>query len=192
LISNVSKFGTNSIREFDSVTKNTFLVIGTCDTIYAGHINHFGSERLLDVLNLGSMGDQPELPADFLQLYDTQIGLEEQQITLANCLISKNSILFAGQNQTTSDRFNASNLVKSNHYVPKRAICVEIQMPSFILIGRVYVEPWQRFAGALISEKMFIPMTEVLVSSRSNSWMAKFEFAAVNRKLINRVNGVGL
>ena len=167
--------------------KSTAVVVCTIDNVFTGRIVHFTSERLLDVLNEGSVGDQPELPVDYLELHDAQIySIDGQKNnTSSECLIVKSGIFFIGENKVAQNTLAGIPQKRSSLFTPKTAIRVEIRMPSFLITGQVYIELWQRLMGALNDVRRFIPVTNALISSRLNAWNREFEFTAVNRNQIN-------
>ena len=184
---NLSKASANSIEESERLIKSTSVVIGTVDYNYTGRIIHFDSERLLDVLNQGSAGDQPDLSFEFLQLHDMQICSQDGQRELVspNSLVAKNGILFVGEEEARSIDIPCLHYNRLRNFITKKAICVEIHMPSLFIIGKVHIEPWQRLTGALNDNRRFLPMTNAIISSRPHARAAKFEFVAVNRGQIN-------
>jgi hypothetical protein len=174
------------VMESNGIVKSTQVVIGIIDCIYHGYIQHFASERLLDVLNRGSIGDQPELPNDFIQLHDTQICClnVERNSASSNCLLGKTGIQFVAE--------EAPNVIDSFHihrgksflFTPKEAICVEIHLPSFVVTGYIYIELWQRLLGAFNDNRRFVPVTGASITYKTNAWNSDFEFVAVSRSQI--------
>lgn len=183
----LSKDSHNLIEESESLIKSTSVVIGTSDYMYTGDIIHFTNERLLDVLNKGSVGDQPELPNDFIQLHDMKVcSLDGQKINLfTNSLIAKSGTLFVGQEKINEIEIPCLHWNRLKLFISKKAVCVEIHIPSFIIIGNLYIEPWQRLIGALNDDRKFLPVTHAIMSFKPNFKITKFEFLAINKNHIN-------
>jgi hypothetical protein len=179
IMNNLSKTVANSVEESASLIKSTSVVIGTIDYNYAGHIIHFVTERLLDVLNQGSAGDQPGLSHDFLQLHNMQICSVDGQRELIspNSLVAKNGILFVGEDETKRIEIPCLRYEWLRNFKTKKAFCVEIHMPSIIIIGQVHIEPWQKLLGALDDNQRFLPITNAVISSRPRAGASKFEFS---------------
>jgi hypothetical protein len=138
------------------------------------------------------MGDQPDLPGNFLHLHNAQIcfGNRRKNIASENCLIDKSSVLFVGEDKEPPFQNTRIYRNESGPFTPKKAIGVEIVLPSFFITGQMYIELWQRLIEALNDDRRFIPMTNVLVS-RQNDRIAEFEFVAVNRNQINCIAQTG-
>jgi hypothetical protein len=183
---NVSKISAKLAEESESLIRSSSVVIGTPDYTYSGHVIHFNTERLLDVLNEGSQGDQPDLSGDFLQLHDMQICFldGQKEPVSANSLVSKNGILFVGEAETKGIEIPCLHYDRLSHFVLKKPICVEIHMPSLFIVGRVHIEPWQRLSGALSDDRRFLPITNAIISYRPHARSSQFEFVAVNRSQI--------
>lgn len=183
MITDLRRTPAGPTEKIDGITKSTRVTIGTIDFTYTGHIIHYGAERLIDVLNQGSAGDQPDLPVDFLQLQDVKIcSVDGRKIPPSpNCLINKSGILFVGEKITEIDiPRNRSNLS-----IPKKPICVEVHLPSIFITAQIYIEPWQRLIGALNDNRRFLPLTRAIISSKPDAArIAEFEFVAVNRNQI--------
>jgi hypothetical protein len=169
-------------------------MVRTIDNIYYGRITHFSTERLLDVLNQGSKGDQPDLPADCLQLYDVVVrSIVGQKTTLLlSCLIKKGGILFISQNKTPSRDNVLAHPGRPSPFIPKKVVSVEIHLPSLLITGEVHLHPWQRSTGVFNDDRRFLPVTGARISSVANAGTGRFEFLAVNREQINCVaNSLG-
>jgi hypothetical protein len=186
MIRNLEMSYSKTQQETDRLVKSTLVMIGTADHIYFGHIIHFSSERLLDVLNYGSEGNPPEIPPDFLQIQDVRTyELDGQETTSpSNCIIGKNSILFVGEEKSPDIRSSRLDRKKNDLFTQKKAIWVEIHVPSFNITGQVYIEPWQRLVGILSDTRNFLPVTGARISSRQKLWTSKLEFAIINRNQI--------
>jgi hypothetical protein len=187
LIADLSGKIAASTAKSGKIIKSIPVVIGTIDSEYTGNIVRFSFERLLDILNRGSVGDQPELPFEYLQLHNAEICPFDLQNTTssANCIIAKSGILFVGEKMITENE-NYFDLNRSSLFMPKKAICVEIRLPSLLIIGQIYIELWQRLIGAFSDDRRFLPVTSALLS-RPNGQRARFEFVAVNRNQINSI-----
>jgi hypothetical protein len=179
---------TNNLRDdSESLIKSTSVVIGTNDYIYTGHIIHFNKERLLDVLNHGSIGDPPDLPPDYLQLHDMRLCSihGQREMISPNSLIAKNGVLFLGEEKNDEIEIPCLHWDRLKNYIKKKPVCVEIHVPSLLIMGTVHIEPWQRMMGSLDDNRRFIPVTNALVSSRFNDSLTEYKFVAVNKSQIN-------
>jgi hypothetical protein len=159
------------------------VVVGTISHTYRGQMVYFKSERLVDVLNHGSSGDQPELSPDIIQLHHTQICSVEGDTCASSrrCLIPKASVLFVGE---VVPGLNPLAIIDKPHvHVRKASTDVEIYLASFKVAGRIHLELWQRLIGALNDPRSFIPVTAATICG-PNSWCAEFEFVAINRRQI--------
>jgi hypothetical protein len=184
---NLSGDSNNLKGDAESLIKSTSVVIGTNDYIYTGHIIHFNKERLLDVLNQGSIGDPPDLPPDYLQLHDMRVcSMHGQRETISpNSLIAKNGILYLGEEKSNEIEIPCLHWDWLKKFIKKEPVCVEIHVPSIFIMGMVHIEPWQRIIGSLNDSRRFIPVTNALVSSRFNDSLTEFKFVAVNKSQIS-------
>jgi hypothetical protein len=165
---------------------STRVVVGTAGQTISGLITLDRSERLLDVLNHGTMADVRKLPDDFLMLSDVEIisadGLKKH--VSPQCLLAKAGILFVAE-KNLSD-YEASNIF-DNHspfYQQKKAFRVEISLPSVSIDCLVHVIPWQRAIDVVNTERKFLPVTDGMLSGRLGTGDSHFGFMAVNRDQI--------
>ncbi len=175
---------TDEIWKVLGSTKKTPVIAKTIDYTFSGLLNHSDKERVLDVLNQGSITSKERLPEDFLQLSEVEIistdGLKKRQSS--SCLIAKPNVLFVAEKNTG----NISGAPSTSHplYQPKRAVCVEILIPGIALLARVHVADWQQPMNVVDTIQRFLPLTRVQLSPPLSTGEAEFDFIAVNRHQI--------
>jgi hypothetical protein len=176
---------TNEIWKVASTSKKTQVVAATSGYTFSGYLNHAANERVLDILNQGSVMGPESLPEDFLQLTEVEIisadGLKKQ--VSPSCLIAKPNILFVAEKNVKQEN---PRLAARLHplYQPKKSVCVEILMPNIAMLGNVHVSEWQRPLSVINTMQRFLPLTMISLSSRLNTGDVEFDFAAVNRNEI--------
>lgn len=191
-MTNLSQSSNNYIFVSESIIRSTPVVIGTPDNIYTGHIIHFNNERLLDVLNEGSAADPPELKVGFIQLHDIQFyPLDSQRnIPFPNSFIARSGVLFVGEIIDNEIKIPCLYVNRLSSYITKISIDVEIHMPSLTIIGKVYVEPWQKLVDLLNDPRRFFPVTGATVLSKPKAKITNFDFMALNKNLINYISKI--
>ena len=96
----------NSVNEIVGAPRCTAVVAYTTNYIFHGYIHHAIEERLLDVLNWGSIVDQHDLPHGFLLLTEVEIfSIGGQKVnSIADCLLNKACTLLIREKQSGSAR----------------------------------------------------------------------------------------
>ncbi len=180
-----SRTYTTDIWKLQGTSKKTPVVAVTNSYTFSGNLNHANDERVLDVLNKGSVIDKETLPEDFVQLTNVEVisANGQKKNYSPSCLIAKPNILFVAENKVEQ---NHSNSIKTQHplYIPKKSVCVEILMPDLAILARIHVCDWQRPMNVVNTTQSFLPLTMVEFSSRLSSGDVKFDFIAVNRNQI--------
>jgi hypothetical protein len=89
----------NSIDEVVGAPRCTRIVAYTTDYTFQGDVHHAIGERLLDVLNQGSVVDQMDLPQGFLLLTEVEIfPLDgKKSVTVSECVLNKSSVYLFGK-----------------------------------------------------------------------------------------------
>lgn len=176
---------TNDIWKILDSSKKTSIVAMTNTYIFSGNINHTSDERVLDVLNQGSMTDKERLPEDFLQLTEVEVISTDGQKKhkSPSCLIAKPNILFVAEKNVEKGK---TPFINSQHplYQPKKSVCVEILIPGVAMLARIHVCDWQRPMNVVNTMQMFLPLTTVELSAKLSTGEMQFDFIAVNRSQI--------
>jgi hypothetical protein len=147
----------------------------------------------LDVLNQGSVVDQPELPYDFLLLKDVEITSHDgkKHLSSPSCLLGKNSLVFLGESIAAGGKTTSNRLSRSHLYTQKKALWVEICVPEFLISGQMHVNEWQKSIGAVDTDQRFLPITKAIVSPKLARANIEFEFMVVNRSHISCIVELG-
>ena len=175
----------NKIWKVLGSARKTQIVVKTNDYIFSGFINHSENERVLDVLNKGSIGSKEVLPEDFLHLTEAEIissdGLKRRRAP--SCIIAKPNILFVAERNTS---LNNPGITSASRplYQPKTPVCVEVLIPGIAMLARVHVSDWQQPMNVVDTIQMFLPLTKVQLSTKLSTGELQFDFIAVNRNQI--------
>jgi hypothetical protein len=181
----VNRTYTNDIWKILGSTKKTPILAVTGSYTFSGYLNHASDERVLDVLNQGSMTDKERLPEDFLQITEVEVVCAngQKQHTSPSCLVAKSNILFVAEKYTDEDKHRLDTPLHPL-YQPKKSVCVEILMPGIAMLARVHICDWQRPMSVVNTVQMFLPLTGVEFSARLSTGEQQFDFIAINRSQI--------
>ncbi len=179
----------NSIDEVVGAPRCTRVVAYTTDYIFRGDVHHAVSERLLDVLNEGSVVDQPDLPGGFLLLTEVEIFPidGERSSSVPDCLLNKSSVFLIGEKTIYQAEPPPIIHYRSSLFTEKKPVQVNILMPGLTIGGRSYIIEWERTISAVNTEQIFLPLTKVKILSGAFPGDVEFDFAAVNK---NRIIGI--
>jgi hypothetical protein len=186
----MSKMGSNeplnSIDEVVGAPRCTRVAAYTTDYVFRGDVHHSISERLLDVLNEGSVVDQADLPGGFLLLTDVEIFPSdgEKSTSVPECLLNKSSIFFIGEKNIYQAEPPPVIHYRSSLFTEKIPIQVNILMTGLTVAGRSYIIEWERTISAVNTEQLFLPLTKVKVLVGAFAGDNEFEFGAVNKNHI--------
>lgn len=140
--------------------------------------------RLLDALNgISDMG--PVKRGKFLELTKVIIqhaGGKEEKLEVA--YINKSTVQIAGNMEggiNAGRGLGALTGHKSYPFIDKSPVPVRIETQDYIISGNMYHVTYQRIWHVLEDTQIFLPLTHVLVSSRTNGLRERLPFAAVNK-----------
>ena len=153
-----------------------------------GQTYYQAEQRFLDVLNEGLVINEQRV-TEFLIVSHallTRLGGEKEQMT-GPCFVNKDSILFVGTFGET--RFTTSkniNTTKVYPWIEKNVMLLKLSfVDKYKLIGEIHGVPGVLPMHYIKSQKKFLPMTNVKVTSLMEPSEISFDFVAVNR---NRVS----
>jgi hypothetical protein len=140
--------------------------------------------RLLDALNgISDMG--PVKRGKFLELTKVNIhhsnGKEEK---LEVAYINKATVQIAGNMEggiNAGRGLGALDGHKSYPFIEKSAVPVRIETQDYIVSGNMHRVSYQKIWHVLEDAQLFLPLTYVLVSSRTNGLRERLPFAAINK-----------
>ena len=165
---------------------NAVVVILGCTlaaTTYRGQ-----QQRLLDVLNHSFLVRYHRIGKEFLPLTEVEAYFSTgEKERLASTHINKASILFVaersgGQPDKSSVPEGEASLLRV-----KRALSARVDIPPYILVGKMYAELQQGLVHVIDGDEMFLPMTDVFISPHLPTGEWKFSFVAINKHQIVRV-----
>jgi hypothetical protein len=176
----------HSIAELVGAPRCTYIMVFTDRNVFKGYVIHAVSERFLDILNQGSVVNNPELTNDFLPLTEVEIydldGKKEN--VAANCLLSKNNTLVVAESRITSGELPPSKPFRYTLFQRKKPVWVNIQIQDLTVVGQMYISQSEASIMALKMDQIFLPVTTATLSSKLNSSQAEFDFMAVNKNQI--------
>jgi hypothetical protein len=176
---------TSDIWKVLGSAKKTAVVAVTSSYTFNGYLNHASNERVLDVMNQGSVIDKERLPEDFLQLTEVKIISSDGQKKhkSPSCLVAKPNILFVAEKNIWP---NCSQITTPPHplYIPKKPVCVEILLPGIAMLAKVHICDWQQPMNVVNTMQNFLPLTMVELSSELSTGEVQFDFIAINRNQI--------
>ncbi len=177
---------TFSIQELEKAPRCTYVEVFTARQIYRGYAVHDISERLLDILNNGSIVNKSELTDDFLPLTEVDIfDLDGKKVeATANCLLNKNNTLVVAECRITNEELPPSKPFRYTQFQRKKSIWVNILIQDLTILGQVYVGQNNKSITALEVEGTFVPVTNATITSKLNSPYPEYDFLAVNKNQI--------
>ena len=177
---------TFSIEELEKAPRCTYVEVFTSRQIYRGYTVHDISERLLDILNNGSVVNKQELSGDFLPLTEVDIcDLEGKKIdATANCLLNKNNILIVAECRTTGGELPPSKPFLYTLFQRKKPIWVNVLVQDLSILGQVFISQNNSSITDLELDGIFLPVTKAALSYGTSSPHPEFDFLAVNKNQI--------
>ena len=178
-----------SIAELAFAPRCTYVVVFTTNrNVYKGYISHAISERFLDILNQGSILNQPCLTYDFLPLNEVEIynldGQNEKENGISNCILNKNNILVVAEGRLDCEELPPAKPFQFTLFRRKEPVWVKIQMQDLTITGQVHIRQGEEPMKVLEMDKIFLPVTTATISSTSNSSHFEFDFIAFNKNQI--------
>jgi hypothetical protein len=176
----------NFVSEMVSAPRCTAVAAYTPGYIFQGDIHHAISERLLDVLNVGSVVDLPDLPQGFLVLTEVEIFSPENNriASVPSCILNKSRILLIGEKRLDQIEPPPTPHYRSSLFTQKKPVPVNILISFLTVGGHVHIIEWQRAMSAVDTEQLFLPLTDARILSAHGPGETEFGFAAVNKSLI--------
>jgi len=165
---------------------NAVVIIAGCTlaaTTYRAH-----QQRLLDVLNRSFVANSHRIGKEFVPLTEVEAffsGGEKEY--LASTHINKSSILFVAERSGGQPDRSSVPEAEAKLLRPKIAVSARVDIPPYILFGKMYAELQQGLVHVIDGEEMFLPMTDVFVSPSLPTGEWKFSFVAINKHQIVRV-----
>jgi hypothetical protein len=145
-------------------------------------------QRLLDVLNRSFVANSHRIGKEFVPLTEVEAffsGGEKEY--LASTHINKSSILFVAERSGGQPDRSSVPEAEANLLRPKTAVSARVDIPPYILFGKMYAELQLGLVHVIDGEEMFLPMTDVLITPPLPTGEWKFSFAAINKHQIVRV-----
>jgi hypothetical protein len=183
-----------SIAELASAPRCTYVVVFTDRNVFKGYISHAISERFLDILNQGSVLNQPCLNNDFLPLNDVEIynldGEKEKENGVTDCVLNKNNVLVVAEGRLACEELPPAKPFRYTLFRRKEPIWVKIQMQDLTITGQVHVRQGEDPMKVLEMNKIFLPVTIAMISSTANSGQFEFDFIAFNKNQIISISKI--
>jgi hypothetical protein len=175
-----------SIADLVGAPRCTYIVVFTERNMFKGYTIHTISERLLDILNQGSVVNESGLTNNFLPLTEVEIckldGKKED--VAANCLLNKSNILAVAESKITCGELPPPKPFRYTLFQRKKPVWVNIQVQDLTIVGQVYISESESSINALDMEHIFMPVTTATLSSELGSLHADFDFMVVNTNQI--------
>lgn len=145
-------------------------------------------QRLLDVLNRSFVANLHRIGREFVPLteVDALFSTGEKEY-LASTHINKSSILFVAERSGGRPDWGSIPEAEANILRVKKALPARIDIPPYILVGKMYAELQQGLVHVIDGEEMFLPMTDVFISPALPTGESQFGFVAINKHQIVRI-----
>jgi len=175
-----------SIQELEKAPRCTYVEVFTVRQVYRGYAVHDISERLLDILNNGSIVNKSELTDDFLPLTEVEIfDLDGKKVdATANCLLNKNNTLVVAECRILNGELPPSKPFRYTQFQRKKSVWVNILVQDLTIAGQVYVDQNNASITALEVDGIFLPVTKATISSKLSSPYPEYDFLAVNKNQV--------
>ncbi len=165
---------------------NAVVIILGCTL--AGTTYRTPRQRLLDVLNRSIVADFHRIGREFLPLTDVEAFFSTgEKESLGSTHINKSSILFVAERSGGQPLKDGIPVAEASRLRTKTALLSRVDMPPYILYGKMYAEEGQGLVHVIDGEDTFLPMTEVSISPSLPTGEWKFDFVAINKHQIVRV-----
>jgi hypothetical protein len=145
-------------------------------------------QRLLDVLNRSFVANSHRIGKEFVPLTEVEAFFSSgEKEHLASTHINKSSILFVAERSGGQPDRSSVPEAEANLLRPKTAVSARVDIPPYILFGKMYAELQLGLVHVIDGEEMFLPMTDVLITPPLPTGEWKFNFVAINKHQIVRV-----
>jgi hypothetical protein len=165
---------------------NAVVIILGCTlaaTTYRGQ-----QQRLLDVLNHSFLVRYHRIGKEFLPLTEVEAFFSTgEKERLASTHINKSSILFVAERSGGQPDRSGVPEAEAKLLRPKLVVSARVDIPPYILYGKMYAELQQGLVHVIDGEEMFLPMTDVFITPPLPTGEWKFGFVAINKHQIVRV-----
>jgi len=162
------------------------VVILGCTLAATTHRMH--RQRLLDVLNHNLLANSRRIGKEFVPLTEVEAFFSTgEKEHLASTHINKSSILFVAERSGGQPDRGGVPQAEANLLRVKKALPARVDIPPYVLVGKMYAESEQGLVHVIDGEEMFLPMTDVFISPALPTGEWKFGFVAINKHQIIRV-----
>jgi hypothetical protein len=145
-------------------------------------------QRLLDVLNRSFVANSHRIGKEFVPLTEVEAFFSSgEKEHLASTHINKSSILFVAERSGGQPDRSSVPEAEANLLRPKTAVSARVDIPPYILFGKMYAELQLGLVHVIDGEEIFLPMTDVLITPPLPTGEWKFSFVAINKHQIVRV-----
>ena len=174
-------------RDFIKILNNlekVRVMIFLYDCVIIGQVLCFSNSRFLDMLNEGLILDEYRIKDFLIVKQPLLINLDGKKKKMSGpWFIKKDSVSFIGTFDETKS--TTSEVVNSHRFYPwrekNRMLVTIVLNGQHNLVGEFHNDPWSLPILAIDSYKIFIPMTNVIVSSSLMPQEINFDFIAVNK-----------
>ncbi len=154
----------------------------------AGTTYRTPKQRLLDVLNRSIVANLHRIGREFLPLTDVEAFFSTgEKESLGSTHINKSSILFVAERSGGQPGKDGIPEAEASHLRTKKALPSRVDIPPYILYGKMFSEEGQGLVHVIDGEETFLPMTDVSISPPLPTGEWKFNFVAINKHQIVRV-----
>jgi hypothetical protein len=144
--------------------------------------------RLLDVLNRSLVANSHRIAREFLPLREVQAFFSTgEKESLASTHINKSSILFVAERSGGQPDRGIMPEAEANLLRAKKAVPARVDIPPYMLMGKMHAELQQGLVHIIDGDGVFLPMTDVSISPPLPTGEQKFNFVAINKHQIVRV-----
>jgi hypothetical protein len=145
-------------------------------------------QRLLDVLNRSFVANSHRIGKEFVPLTEVEAFFSSgEKEHLASTHINKSSILFVAERSGGQPDRSGVPEAEANLLRPKTAVTARVDIPPYVLFGKMYAELQLGLVHVIDGEEIFLPMTDVLITPPLPTGEWKFNFVAINKHQIVRV-----
>jgi len=145
-------------------------------------------QRLLDVLNRSFVANSYRIGREFVPLTEVEAFFSTgEKETLVSTHVNKSSILFVAERSGGRPDRDGVPEAEATLLRAKKALPARVDIPPYILLGKMYAELQQGLVHVIDGEDVFLPMTDVFISPPLPTGEWKFSFVAINKHQIVRV-----
>jgi hypothetical protein len=145
-------------------------------------------QRLLDVLNRSFVANSHRIGKEFVPLTEVEAFFSTgEKESLASTHINKSSILFIAERRGGRPDRSGVPEAEANLLRAKKALHARVDIPPYILVGKMHADLQQGLVHVIDGEDVFLPMTDVSISPALPTGESQFSFVAINKHQIIRV-----